>query len=101
MPRDQVEPITGVSEQPEIERREWREAQAARLRAVDPGAASPVGGQPCAEPVVRPTRLRFNLMTRAPPARAERVPMQIVQLRKPRADRDLIDEVDGVGQRKL
>jgi len=93
LPGDQVEALAQVREQPQVERRQRREAQAAAVRAVDPRAAAPVGRQARAEAVVRPARLRLDFVARPPVRRSERGAAQIIEPGDARPDGDLVERL--------
>ena len=64
--------VAGIGEQPQVERRQRREMQIVAGQRADGGAAAPVGAEPRAEAVVRPSGLRLDLVARGAAGRRPR-----------------------------
>ena len=77
--------VAGIGEQPQIERRERREAEIVAGQRVDGRAAAPVGAEPRAEAVVELAGLGLDLVARRAAALSGRVAVEIIEIRQARA----------------
>ena len=73
--------VTGIGEQPEIERADRREAQVVAGERVDPRAAAPVGADARAEAVVGPAGLSLDRVARRAAAGPGCIAVQVIELR--------------------